>query len=235
MPFDFWDSLFLLGFLLFLEVILNVDNMIIIAMIASNVPKKLQKKVQAIGLSLALIFRVCLVFFLAALMKLDEGIIYISRLSLSIKDILMILGGIFLIYKSISSVLEVLQKQSIVNDKNKSKLGFINAIMQIAFIDCVFSIDSIITAISVTKNTTIILIVILISILCLLIFSQMIIKIVQKNQSIKMMAFLFIYLIGLDLFMAGVHIHTNKYFLYLAMMLGLLINWLHFLFNKIKK
>jgi predicted tellurium resistance membrane protein TerC len=217
-------------FLLFLEIILGVDNIIFIALLVNKLPLHLQKKARFIGLSLSLIFRLILLSFIGYLLQLSKPILQLWSFNFSIKDIIMLVGGLFLLYKATTSIHEEVSK-SITIKQNKT-IGFAGAISQIIFIDLIFSLDSLITAIGITSNLIVIALAIVISIIFMLIFAGKVAEFIANYPSLKMLALSFILMIGVFLMLEGFSIHVEKGYIYFAMGFSLVVELLNIFIKR---
>ncbi|AHX04397.1 TerC family protein [Ehrlichia japonica] len=201
--------------LLILEVILGVDNIIFISLAVTKISPALRNKAKYIGLSLALIMRIVILYGASAILALNNPIISLLQLNLSPNNLFMIFGGAFLIYQSLSEIRHDIFNK---NDKiNNLKSNFYLVILQIIIVDLIFSIDSILTAIGITHNIFIIQIVFVISIIFTIFFSNYIIKAITTHSNIKTIAVIFVLLLGVILVLDGIHIkisHNYPYFMF---------------------
>jgi len=225
-----YDILFGLVTLTFLEIILGIDNLIFITLAVHELPQKNRKTARIFGLSLALIIRVLMLLALSMVMNLTEPFFYIGELGFSFKDFLLIFGGLFLIIKSGSEILEDVNSGLHVSKANKKinvakNMSF--AILQIAVIDFVFSFDSVITAVGMTNNIPVIVIAVMISMLLMLVASESINNFLQRYPSLKIVALAFIFMVGVILLADGLHIHISKAYLYFSLFFTLTVESLN--------
>ena len=207
-----WISLLTLTFL---EIVLGIDNIIFISISANKLPKKHVKKATLVGLSLAMITRILLLFSVSYLIALKDPFYSLDigwfKTGLTGQSIILFLGGIFLLYKSTK---EIRQKMEDTNQeavvKTPRVVSFTNVIIQIILIDIVFSFDSILTAVGMTNGVegalTIMVIAVIVSIIIMMIFSQPINTFVNNNPTIQMLALSFLILIGFMLIAEGAHL-----------------------------
>lgn len=214
-----------------LEIILGVDNVIFIALIVSRLPQEFRDKVRTLGLSLALIMRIGLLLIASSIMKFTKPIFTIINHIISGRNLLLILGGLFLIVKIISE-LRSMFKESKLSNNSKISYSFSYAIIQIISIDLVLSFDSIITAVGISNNIPIMIGAIAIAMSVMLISSKSIGKFIENNSSIKTLALLFIGLIGIFLILDGLLIHINKNYLYFALFFAILNETLNLILRK---
>ena len=213
-----WVSLLTLTFL---EIILGIDNIIFISISANKLPENQVKKATLLGLALAMITRIALLFSVSYLIAMKDPFFSVDlgwfKTGLTGQSIILFLGGIFLLYKSTSEIREKME------DTNEDKviktpkiISFKNVIIQIILIDIVFSFDSILTAVGMTNGVdgalTIMVIAVIISIIIMMIFSQPINKFVNRNPTIQMLALSFLILIGFMLITEGAHLSHTEFF-----------------------
>jgi len=233
-----YEILLTLITLTFLEIVLGIDNIIFIAIVVSSLPDRYKRKAKYIGIGLALIIRILMLTALSWVMTLTKPLFYIGEKGFSANSILLIIGGLFLITKSFTEI-----KESVYTSKNevgeekkiKRKDTFSGAIIQIALVDFVFSFDSIITAIAMSKDVSIIIIAVVIAMAVMLFSADYVARIVNKYPSLKIMALAFIFMVGIILLADGFHFHVSKAYLYFALFFSSGIEVLNILAAKNKK
>ena len=217
--------------LLILEVILGVDNIIFISLAITKISPKLRNKAKYIGLSLALIMRIIALYGTSIVLSLNNPIVHLLNINLSAKNLFMIFGGTFLIYQGLSEILSDIfnlnNKQNIKNFKS----NFYLIILQIMFVDLIFSIDSILTAIGITHDIFIIQIVFIISIIFTILFSNHIIHAITTYNNIKTIAVMFVLVLGIILVLDGIHIKVSHNYLYFTFIFSIVTEGI----NIIKK
>jgi len=228
--------------LAFLEIVLGIDNIIFISIVSNKLPKAQQPKARFIGLLMAMIFRIILLFGITFIIKLTKPLFTIPFLmhngepvGISIKDMILILGGLFLIAKSVSEINHKMEED---NDENEIKIkgsNFIGIILQIVLIDAVFSIDSILTAIGLVENVWIMILAVIISIIIMMIFSTPVADFIDKNPSLQILALSFLVVIGIILIAEGFHQHIDKAYIYTAMAFGLSVEFVNMRMRRNKK
>jgi predicted tellurium resistance membrane protein TerC len=221
-------SLFILALL---EIVLGIDNIIFISIIANKVPQEKQKSTRLIGLAMALIVRICLLFGITWLVGLTATVIdataFINILGiekdlgeggkLSWKDIILLLGGLFLVYKSTT---EIHDKMELTEEEESPKLvtnSVAAAIFQIVLIDIVFSFDSILTAVGIVKEVSVMIVAVIISMAVMMVFAGKISDFINNNPTFKMLALSFLILIGFLLVLESLDVHVEKTYVYVAM------------------
>ncbi|WP_243076018.1 TerC family protein [Microbacterium sp. SS28] len=211
-----------------LEIVLGVDNVIFISVLASKLPKEQQARARNLGLTLAMIIRVILVFFAGWIITLTEPVFTIMGIAFSWKDMILIAGGLFLIYKAVTEIHHKLEGVEEGDDGHAPKtITFTSVILQILLLDIVFSLDSVITAVGMTSNMAIIVSVVVLSFGIMLFASRFIFTFVNKHPTVKMLALSFLMLIGAFLVAEGFHIKVDKAIIYGAMAFAVLVEVLN--------
>jgi len=249
---DVWVALLTLTFL---EIILGIDNIIFISISANKLPKEQQKKATMLGLSLAMITRILLLFSVSYLIALKDPFIMINNSWLETgitgQSVILLLGGLFLLYKSTSEIHHKMEKTTNVNSNTNSKTStFSKIIIQIILIDIVFSFDSILTAVGMTNGIdgalTIMILAIIISMIIMMVFANSVSTFVNNNPTIQMLALSFLILIGFMLIAEGAHLShvmifnksigaIPKGYLYFAITFSLVVEALNMKIRKTKK
>lgn len=224
-----WSMAFLTLFLL--ELVLGIDNVIFISILSSKLPKNQQQKAQSIGLFLAMGTRILLLLALAWVIGLVEPIITIFGVSLSGRDLILVIGGLFLIAKSTH---EIHQKLEAVEEgaKKTNKASFQSVIIQILLLDIVFSLDSVITAVGMVKEKSIMVAAVITSALVTIFMAKSVSDFVEKHPTIKMLALSFLLLIGVTLLAEGFGQHVGKGYIYFSMGFSLFVEFLNLRLRK---
>ncbi|KAB2859250.1 MAG: TerC family protein [Flavobacteriales bacterium] len=228
---DTWIALLTLTFL---EIVLGIDNIIFISIVAGKLPKEEQRKARLIGLSLALIVRIMLLMGITWLIGLTEPVLTIYDFSLSWRDIILAIGGLFLIAKSTSEIHHKVSDDKHEFEVSKTK-GFASAILQIVLLDIIFSFDSILTAVGLTNHIILMIIAVIVSILVMMLFAKAISDFVNKHETLQVLALSFLILIGFMLVVEGVHIHVPKGYIYFAVFFSLVVEAINIKARKKKK
>ena len=219
----------------FLEIILGIDNLIFIAIVVSKLPLHYRDKARYIGISLALIMRIIMLFALSWVMTLTNPLFTIVGFGFSFKNLLLISGGLFLIIKSgleIYGDVYHKHKENVVSKKIIAKETFFFAIAQIMIVDFVFSFDSIITAIAMTTNIPIIVAAVVVAMLVMLLASDKISQILSQYPTLKIVALAFIFMIGVILLADGLHIEVSKNYLYFSLFFAIAVEYLNIMASK---
>jgi predicted tellurium resistance membrane protein TerC len=217
--------------LTFLEIVLGIDNIVFISITAGRLPEADQKKARNIGIGLALLVRIGLLLGVSWIIGLKDPIFTIRDFELSIRDLILIIGGLFLIGKSTSEIHAKLEGESTAENEVKV-LSARGAIIQIILLDIVFSLDSILTAVGLVENVLIIVIAIIIALFVMLVFASRISDFIHKHPAMKLLAISFLMMIGLVLVVEGLHVHVPKGYIYFAMAFALGIEFLNMKIRK---
>jgi predicted tellurium resistance membrane protein TerC len=225
------DGIISLITLTFLEIILGIDNIIFISIVSSKLPKNQQKKARATGLFLALLFRIALLFSISWIIGLKDPFAYIGSFGVTGKDIILISGGLFLIIKTIIEIAEKINSTQ-KTEKNYSALTLQSAILQIVFLDIIFSFDSLLTAVGLVRNVLLMICAIVLSMIAMLAFSEKVSDFINKHPTVKMLALAFLVMIGLVLLSEGLHFHVNKGYVYVALLFSLGVELLNMTYRS---
>ena len=225
---DTWVALLTLTFM---EIVLGIDNIIFISIVAGKLPEEQQKKARIGGLSLALIMRILLLFSITWLIGLTEPVFSLFEFDFSWRDIILAAGGIFLIVKSVLEIHEKVEVHNIQKEVTAAK-SFTLAILQIVMLDIIFSFDSILTAVGLTEEITLMIIAVVVSIIIMMIFARAVGDFVNRFPTIQILALSFLILIGFMLVMEGLQYHVPKGYIYFAVFFSLIIEMLNIRFRK---
>lgn len=222
-----------------LELILGVDNIIFISIVSNKLPEAQQPRARTIGLALALLFRVILLLTITWIIRLTEPVFTIgfiredgAPLGISWKDIILIAGGIFLVFKS---TLEIHHKMEIPKDNGKAVKApsvFSAVILQIVLVDAVFSFDSILTAIGLVENVVVMIIAVVISMILMMVFAGAISNFINKHPTLQILALSFLIMIGVMLVAEGFHQEINKAYIYTAIAFSLIVELINMRLRK---
>lgn len=227
------ESMTALVSLTFMEVVLGIDNVIFIALITGRLPKAQQAKARNLGLAFALITRLLLLFSLSWLMGLTEPLFEIAQHTFSFRDVILLVGGLFLIAKATKEIhdkIEHVESDLSSNLSRAKNMGLV--ILQIMIIDIVFSLDSVITAIGMVQDLSIMIIAMLISMVVMLLSAKFISDFVEKHPTIKILALAFLILIGVFLILEGMKSHVDKNYIYFAMFFAFAVELINMRYRK---
>jgi predicted tellurium resistance membrane protein TerC len=214
-----------------LELVLGIDNVIFISILSGKLPAEQQPRARFIGLSLALVMRVILLFSLSWVIGLTEPLFAVFGQGVSGRDLVLLIGGLFLIAKSTHEIHGSLEGEE-GEASRKVYAGFTAVIIQIMLLDIVFSLDSVITAVGMVNNLWIMIAAVVISIIAMMLFAGKIGAFVQRHPTIKMLALAFLLLIGVTLIAEGMHQHISKGYIYFAMAFSVLVEFLNMRLRK---
>lgn len=220
--------------LILLEVVLGIDNIIFISIVTSRLPAHQQKKGRRVGLLLAMVMRLLLLTIISFILKLEGTLFTVFSRGISGKDLILIAGGLFLLYKSSSEMYHKMEGESGDTSKRIKITTFGSAIGQILLLDLVFSIDSIITAVGMVDELWVMYTAVIVSVGVMLLASEPISKFVNNHPSFKILALSFLLLIGVSLIAEGLEFHIPKGYIYFSMAFALLVNFFQLKMNKSK-
>lgn len=229
-----------------LEIILGIDNIIFISIVADKLPKHQKQKGRITGLALALIMRAILLFSITWLASLSEPWFHIQNLYFSGRDIILLSGGLFLIIKTIKEIIhKIYHSEEELSIKGKSTFSAV--VVQIVLVDIVFSFDSILTAVGLSRNFIVMFSAVIIAMLLMMLFSGIVADFINKNQGIKTIALTFLIVIGGMLVAESIlsaynyalphnqHIELNKNYAYMALAFALISEWINIKEQRIKR
>lgn len=212
-----------------LELVLGVDNVIFISILASKLPLEQQAKARNLGLTLAMVMRIGLVFLAGWIITLTNDVLFVGDFGFSVKDLILIAGGLFLVYKAIHEIHHKLEgvEENGSAAANGAQATFGAVLAQILVLDLVFSLDSVITAVGMTSNMIVIITAVLVSFGIMLFAAKFIFEFVNKHPTVKMLALAFLLLIGVFLIAEGFGVHIDKALIYGPMAFGILVEALN--------
>lgn len=215
-----------------LEIVLGIDNIVFIAIVSQPLPEAQRSKARKIGLGLAMIQRVILLFCISWIIRLTEPLITLFEKSFSGRDLILLLGGLFLIGKATWEIHGAVEGTEH-GPKTTSKTASMGMVLfQIAILDTVFSLDSVITAVGMVDNITIMVTAVVISIGIMMAFANSISDFIIAHPTIKVLALSFLLLIGVVLMADGLGRHIEKGYIYFAMGFAVLVEFLNFRIRK---
>lgn len=235
-----WISLLTLTVL---EIVLGIDNIVFISILAGKLPQDQQKKARQLGLALAMITRVLLLMSLSWMMKLTTPLFnigewigitnaeWLEKFAISGRDLILLVGGLFLIYKSTHEIHNKLEGEHEGEGKTKAH-SFVGTIIQILILDIVFSLDSVITAVGMAEHIEIMIAAVIIAVLIMMISAGAISNFVNQHPTVKMLALSFLLLIGVSLLAEGLDQHIPKGYIYFAMAFSVLVEMLNLKMKK---
>jgi predicted tellurium resistance membrane protein TerC len=215
-----------------LEVILGIDNVIFISILADKLPAEQQKRARRLGLILAAVLRFGLLLIISLILKLDDDLFRIFNIGFSGKDLVLISGGLFLLFKSTKEIYHKMEGDKLGEVKATKASTFGQVLIQILIMDMVFSIDSIITAVGMVKEVWVMYVAVIITVIIMLFAAEPISNFVNKHPAFKMLALSFLLLIGFALLSEGFGVEIPKGYIYFSMAFSLLVDIFQMKMNK---
>lgn len=214
-----------------LEIVLGIDNIIFLTILVSKVPKEHQQRTRLFGLALAMVTRVLLLLSIAWVMKLTTPLFEIMNHPFSGRDLILIFGGLFLLYKSATEIYDNVEADEDdtpeADVRDAAQKGMMVIVLQIAIIDIVFSLDSVITAVGLSQDIPVMVIAVMAAVGVMMFAAKTIGDFVERHPSIKMLALAFLIMVGTILIVDGFGIHVPKGYLYAAMGFSLAVEALN--------
>lgn len=222
--------------LTFMEVVLGIDNIIFVSIVAGRVEKHEQKKARNIGLFLAMLLRLLLLVLIQLIIEAQSTLFTLpfdfEGKEVSIKDLILIAGGLFLIYKSTTEIHHKFNVDEHLESEKKTKQSLGKVVGQILLLNLVFSVDSIVTAIGLTQSIPVMFFSIILSMVIMLVVSGTISNFVEKHPTVKMLALSFLLMIGFMLIVEAFEIHVPKGYIYFSMAFSLFVEMLNIRLRK---
>jgi len=226
------ENLIALFTLTVLELVLGVDNIIFLAIVTQNVPGEQRGMVRKLGLSLAWIGRIVMVLGVTWLLGLDQTLFTVLGHGFSIKDVILLAGGLFLTYKAVTEIYKATELKEDEQDAERiakpSAAGLASVIAQVVVIDMVFAIDSVLTAVGLTSETWIIIVAMTIAITAMMFFAGPLAEFIERHPSIKMLALTFLVLVGVLLIADSFGEELDRNYVYFAIIFSLGVEALNF-------
>jgi len=226
------DGMIGLVTLVVMEIVLGIDNIIFISILAGKLPLHQQEKARKIGLMLALLMRVALLFSISWIVGLKEPLVHILNHGFSGRDIVLFLGGLFLMAKSTSEIHAKINHEEHTGGPSAAKMTLNTAILQIIGLDIVFSFDSILTAVGLVNHILIMILAVVISMIVMLAAARSVSDFVNRHPTIKMLALAFLLMIGFMLTIEAFHYEVPKGYIYFAMAFSLIVELLNMRMRK---
>jgi predicted tellurium resistance membrane protein TerC len=215
-----------------LEIVLGVDNIIFISILVDRLPEKQQPSARTIGLALAMLTRILLLFGLTLAMRLTDPIITIFAQAISGRDIILIAGGLFLFAKSTHEIHDTIEIEEPNKSVRRAAKQYAAVLVQIALLDIVFSLDSVITAVGLVDQLSIMVLAIVIAVIVMMVAAGAISRFVNERPTIKMLALSFLLLVGLALVAEGLDFHIPRGYIYFAMAFSVMVEMLNLKVRK---
>ncbi len=241
---EIWISLVTLTVL---EIVLGIDNIVFISILSNKLPVHQQRKARQLGLFLALVMRVGLLFSIKWIMSLTQNFLFVGQwlgidhpdwqryLNLSGRDLILLLGGLFLIYKSTTEIHHRIEGEDEQGKLNGRVVTFASVIVQILILDIVFSLDSVITAVGMVDSIGVMIAAVIIAVIIMMLSATAISDFVNNHPSVKMLALAFLLLIGVSLTAEAFEQHIPKGYIYFAMAFSVMVEYLNIRSSRKKK
>ena len=227
---DAWLTLVTLSAL---EIVLGIDNLVFISIAVGRLPEAQRPLARKFGIAVACITRILLLVMLAFLARMEEDLFVLFGMGISIRDLVLILGGVFLLVKGSLEIRDLISGGEDEDPRTtKSSSVFWVVIAQIAVIDIVFSLDSVITAVGIASHIPIMVFAILLAVSVMLLAANPLGRFIDANPTVKMLALAFILLVGAVLILDGLDHHVPKPYIYFAMGFAVMVEWLNLLMRR---
>lgn len=225
-----WVTLFMLSAL---EIVLGIDNLVFISIAVGRLPEHKRPLARRVGIAVACITRILLLISLAYLAHMESNLFTIAGMGISIRDLVLIVGGLFLLYKGIKEIRELVSGGEDADPTTtKASAAFGMVIAQIAVIDIVFSLDSVITAVGIADHVPVMVCAVLLAVAVMLLAANPLGRFIDANPTVKLLALAFILLVGAVLVLDGLDVHVPKPYIYAAMGFSVLVEWLNLLMRR---
>ena len=227
---DAWLTLVTLSAL---EIVLGIDNLVFISIAVGRLPEDKRPLARKIGIAVACITRILLLVMLAFLARMEQDLFVLFGMGISIRDLVLVLGGVFLLVKGALEIRDLISGGEDEDPRTtKASQVFWVVIAQIAVIDIVFSLDSVITAVGIAQHIPIMVFAILLAVAIMLLAANPLGRFIDANPTVKMLALAFILLIGGVLILDGLGVHVPRPYIYFAMGFSVMVEWLNLLMRR---
>lgn len=220
------------GTLLALEIVLGIDNVVFISILAGKLPANQQAKARYLGLALAMVTRIILLFSISWMVRLTAPLFTVFEMEISGRDLILIIGGLFLIGKSTHEIHQRLEGEQ-GQAAARVAPAFTSVIVQILLLDVVFSLDSVITAVGMVNQVSIMVAAVVVAVIVMILFAGAIGSFVERHPTVKMLALSFLLLIGMTLMAEGFDQHISKGYIYSAMAFSVFVEVLNLRAKKV--
>lgn len=210
--------------LIALEVILGIDNIIFISILADKLPEDQRNKLRFWGIGLAMVMRLALLAFISWILKLDSTLFSLAGIDFSGKGLILLAGGLFLIYKSTKEIYHKTEMAAGNTPEHKGKSSFRRMLSEVIVLDLVFSVDSIITAVGMVKELWVMYTAVIVTVLVMLVAAKKISNFITKHPSFKILALCFLMMIGVSLIAEGLSFEIPKGYIYFSMAFAFLVD-----------
>lgn len=215
-----------------LEIVLGIDNIIFISILVGRLPEKQRQSARLIGLGLAMAMRILLLLSLAWIMRLTEPLFTVMEQAISGRDLILLLGGLFLVAKSTHEIHHAMTPEDDTEQGYSKSAGFMAILIQIALLDIVFSLDSVITAVGMVDNIEVMIIAIIVAVAVMMLAAKAIGDFVDANPALKILALSFLIMIGVMLVAESLDFHIPKGYIYFAMAFSVIVELINMKIRK---
>lgn len=215
-----------------LEIVLGVDNIIFISILVGRLPESQRQSGRIVGLGLAMLTRILLLMSLAWMMKLTAPLFTVFNQEISGRDLILLIGGLFLIVKSSGEIKEAINHQDHHEWERKNKVSYLGVLIQIAVLDIVFSLDSVITAVGMASHLPVMILAIIIAVGVMMFAAKPIGDFVDTHPTLKILALAFLVLVGISLIAESLDIHIPKGYIYFAMGFSVVVEMINIRMRK---
>ena len=215
-----------------LEIVLGVDIIIFISILVGRLPESQRQSGRIIGLGLAMLTRILLLMSLAWMMKLTAPLFTLFNQEISGRDLILLIGGLFLIIKSFREIKEAINHQEHHNSESKNKVSYLGVLIQVAVLDIVFSLDSVITAVGMASHLPVMILAIIIAVGVMMFAAKPIGDFVDTHPTLKILALAFLVLVGISLIAESLDIHIPKGYIYFAMGFSVVVEMINIRMRK---
>lgn len=227
-----WISLVTLAAL---EIVLGIDNIIFINILVGRLPERQRQSGRILGLALAMLTRILLLMSLAWIMKLTAPLLTVFHQEISGRDLILLIGGLFLIIKSSGEIKETINHQEHHESESKNKVSYLGVLIQIAVLDIVFSLDSVITAVGMASHLPVMILAIMIAVGVMMFAAKPIGDFVDTHPTLKILALAFLILVGISLIAESLDIHIPKGYIYFAMGFSVVVEMINIRMRRLMK
>jgi predicted tellurium resistance membrane protein TerC len=214
-----------------LEIVLGIDNIIFISILVGRLPEHQRARARFLGLGLAMLTRIALLLSITWVMRLTAPFFSVMGRDISGRDLILIGGGLFLLWKSTMEIHESLEGEN-EQGRTGAAAGFISILVQIAVLDIIFSLDSVITAVGLANDVPVMVLAIVVAVLVMMFSSRSIGEFVDRHPTIKVLALSFLVMIGVTLIAEGMGLHIPKGYIYFAMAFSVTVEMLNIRMRK---
>ena len=218
-----------------LEIVLGIDNIIFSSILVGRLPERQRQSGRIVGLGLAMLTRILLLMSLAWMMKLTAPLFTVFNQEISGRDLILLIGGLFLIIKSSGEIKEAINHQEHHESESKNKVSYLGVLIQIAVLDIVFSLDSVITAVGMASHLPVMILAIIIAVGVMMFAAKPIGDFVDTHPTLKILALAFLVLVGISLIAESLDIHIPKGYIYFAMGFSVVVEMINIRMRRLMK